>query len=191
LPAPLCWLGKPVGWSANERELVLEAGSGTDWFAGAGWDAEPTLNAPALLCDAAGEYLLSARVDVEFGATFDAGALVLYASADCWAKLAFEYSPQHEPMIVSVVTRDRSDDANAFIVDANSVWLRIASVSSAFAFHASTDGTNWQLVRYFALGEVEPAVGFLAQSPSGEGCTASFAEIALERTRLRDLRNGS
>ena len=57
-----------------------------------------------------------------------------------WAKLCFEYSPQREPMVVSVVTRGLSDDCNSFVVDGATVWLRIARVGSAFAFHASTDG---------------------------------------------------
>jgi uncharacterized protein len=192
LPSPLRWLGQPTDWSAKARTLVLGAGSRSDWFAVPGEDTAPVLNAAALLCDTSGDYLLSARVGVEFRATFDAGALVLYASADRWAKLAFEYSPQQEPTIVSVVTRGRSDDANAFTVETSAVWLRIASLSSAFAFHASTNGSAWRLIRHFSLGEgVEPAAGFLAQSPTGEGCIASFQEIALKRARLHHLRDGS
>jgi regulation of enolase protein 1 (concanavalin A-like superfamily) len=192
LPAPLRWLGQPTDWSAKARTLMLGAGPRSDWFAVPGEDTAPVLNAPALLCDTSGDYLLSARVGVEFHATFDAGALVLYTTADRWAKLAFEFSPEQEPTIVSVVTRGRSDDANAFTVETSPVWLRIASLSSAFAFHASTNGSTWQLIRHFSLGEgVEPAVGFLAQSPTGEGCTASFQEIALKRARLHHLRDGS
>ena len=68
-------------------------------------------------------------------------------------------------MVVSVVTRGVSDDCNSFVVDGTSVWLRIARIGGAFAFHASTDGVGWSFVRYFALATAgEPSVGFAAQS---------------------------
>jgi regulation of enolase protein 1 (concanavalin A-like superfamily) len=76
-------------------------------------------------------------------------------------------------------------------VDGNSVWLRIARLGAAFAFHASTDGSHWSLVRHFALAAGEtPAVGFLAQSPLGDGCRARFDEISFESRRLDDVRSG-
>ena len=140
----------------------------------------------------AGDFQLSARVTVEFASTFDAGVLMLHAGERLWAKLCFEYSPRNEPMVVSVVTDGTSDDANAFVVVGNGVWLRVARLGPAFAFHASLDGERWELVRHFALplGD-EPAVGFEAQSPTGEGCVVRFDEISFRAARLGDLRDGS
>ena len=94
-------------------------------------------------------------------------------------------------MVVSVVTRRVSDDCNHFDVEGNRVWLRIARGGDCFAFHASTDGDVWQLVRYFALND--PAgisVGFEAQSPTGEGCRVSFDEIRYDAGPVTDLRGG-
>jgi regulation of enolase protein 1 (concanavalin A-like superfamily) len=93
-------------------------------------------------------------------------------------------------MVVSVVTRGVSDDCNSWPVDGDSIWLRVARLGRAFAFHASHDGMTWQLVRHFALDAEEPAVGFLAQSPTGQGCAASFASIHYLPQRLADLRSG-
>jgi regulation of enolase protein 1 (concanavalin A-like superfamily) len=94
-------------------------------------------------------------------------------------------------MVVSVVTRDVSDDCNSFVVDGDSVWLRIARLGPALAFHASLDGNRWSLVRHFALGSPsEPSVGFLAQSPTGDGCAATFGRIEYRADRLEDLRSG-
>jgi regulation of enolase protein 1 (concanavalin A-like superfamily) len=150
------------------------------------------LNAPRLLARPTGDFLLSARVTVAFAATFDAGVLLLYSHDRLWAKLCFEYSPLHQPMVVSVVTRGTSDDANAFIVQGKQIWLRIARIGPACAFHASTDGQYWQLIRHFALGEPgDLAVGFLAQSPTGAGCTASFDNLRFVPERLRELRDGT
>ena len=129
---------------------------------------------------------------VDFAATYDAGVLVLYERDDLWAKLCFERSPQGEPMVVSVVTRRVSDDCNSFVVDGASVWLRIARIGTAFAFHASTDGGRWQLVRHFALdGDAEGSVGFLAQSPTGDECAVAFERISYRAETLGDLRSGA
>lgn len=59
------------------------------------------------------------------------------------------------------------------------------------AFHASTDGRTWQLIRVFGLGDTAPEVGFEAQSPTGDGCTVTFEEIRHHPGLLADLRDGS
>ena len=56
---------------------------------------------------------------------------------------------------------------------------------------ASTDGSSWSFVRHFALTADESlSVGFAAQSPTGEGCSVRFEQIAYEAARLADLRSG-
>jgi regulation of enolase protein 1 (concanavalin A-like superfamily) len=104
-------------------------------------------------------------------------------------------------MVVSVVTRGVSDDANAFLVADRSVSLRISRLGHVYAFHASTDATTWQLVRVFTLGDTPadtPAdtvaghrIGFEAQSPTGDGCTVTFDRIGFVAERLQELRDGS
>lgn len=189
---PLRWLVQPDRWHVESSSLELAAGARTDWFVDPSGEREPTLNGPALVGDVGGDYLFSARVRVGFEATFDAGVLMLHADDRTWAKLCFEYSPANEPMVVSVVTRGTSDDANGFGVDGSEVWLRIARMGPAFAFHASTDGREWKLIRHFTLGgDVEPAVGFEAQSPTGAGCEVTFDDIRFAAGRLDDLRDGS
>jgi regulation of enolase protein 1 (concanavalin A-like superfamily) len=192
LPMPLRWLTEPQSWSvADGASLALVAGPRTDRFVDPQLSAEPKLNAPALVGDASGDFQLSARVTVDFAATFDAGVLILHANDRFWAKLCFEYSPQREPTVVSVVTRVVSDDCNSFVVDGSSVWLRIARVGSAYAFHASTDGRGWSFIRHFALeADSEPSFGFAAQSPTGERCAVTFEQIAFQAARLGDLRSG-
>jgi regulation of enolase protein 1 (concanavalin A-like superfamily) len=189
-PSPLAWEPEPVEWRADQGSLAVETGPETDLFVNPG-DGRETLNAPRLLGRVEGDFMLSARVSVAFRSTFDAGVLLLWSSARSWAKLCFELSPQGEPMVVSVVTRGASDDCNSFVVDDGDVRLRIARLGSAYAFHASTDGAVWRLVRHFALEpDVEPRVGFLAQSPLGAGCSVRFDQISFTPDRLDDLRSG-
>ena len=84
------------------------------------------------------------------------------------------------------MTREVSDDCNSFAVDGRQVWLRIARRGPEFAFHASFDGRAWELIRHFAVAKAaNPAVGFLAQSPTGHGCTTTFEEISFLPERLK------
>jgi hypothetical protein len=47
-------------------------------------------------------------------------------------------------------------------------------------------------VRHFALEPgAEPRVGFLAQSPRGDGCSVRFEEISFRLRRLEDIRSGA
>lgn len=190
---PLRWLQEPESWQVPDASsLRMAAGARTDWFVDPQRSSEATMNAPALVGETSGDYLLSARVTVDFASTYDAGVLVLHERDDLWAKLCFESSPQREPMVVSVVTRGVSDDCNSFVVGGASVWLRIARIGAAHAFHASADGERWSLVRHFGLdGTAEASVGFLAQSPTGDGCAVAFERIAYRAERLEDLRSGS
>ena len=203
VPFPLTPEGHPpVAYRIEPPGLVLTAAAGTDLFvdpAGAGQlpDAGRLVGVPPT-----GDFRLVARVSVEFASKYDAGVLVLQAGEQHWAKLCFELSPQLTPMAVTVVTRGTSDDCNSFEVDSDSLWLRMTRSGAAWAFHASNDGSWWRLLRYFSLGAApdltqvqrevsEVRVGFLAQSPAGQGCTATFAEISFLPGAPSDLRDGS
>jgi uncharacterized protein len=108
-----------------------------------------------------------------------------------WAKLCLERAP-HRPTVVSVVTRGDSDDANAWEVDGNSVWLRVALRRREIAFHASGDGMRWALVRHFALDEGVPKrIGFACQAPVGDGCAVRFRDVRFREALLDDIRSGA
>lgn len=192
LPAPLQWLNSPTTFASNHTdELEITAGAQTDWF------FDPTgnvqnHNAPVCMFSPNTQpFTLQARVTVAFAATFDAGVLFVYGDATHWAKLCFEFSPQGQPMIVSVVTRGVSDDCNSVVVPGNTVFLRVYRYENIWAFHYSLDGAYWHFVRYFDLGVQEKVrVGFSAQSPTGQGCAVSFSLVAYHARSLSDLRNG-
>lgn len=190
VPFDLRWHLPPEGWDVAGGTLTVRASAQTDLFIDP--SGEPAVGSAAcLLGSSSGDFLLSARVTVGFTARFDAGALLLYVDDGTWAKLCFEYAPLNVPTVVSVVTRGVSDDCNSYPAESNTTWLRVARRGDAFAFHCSDDGGRWRLVRHFALGPTdEVAVGFLAQSPEGDGCTATFDSIRHRIERLGDLRSG-
>jgi uncharacterized protein len=186
----------PPGCRVRSGVLTLTAGASTDLF------VDPGGVAPGQVPDAgrfaglppAGDFTLAAQVSVEFGSMYDAGVLLVHAAERRWAKLCFEYSPQRRPTAVTVVTKETSDDCNSFEVDGDTLWLRVTRSGAAWAFHASTDGAWWRLLRYFALSAdaAEPVrVGFLAQSPAGAGCAATFDHITFRPGAPVNLRDGS
>jgi uncharacterized protein len=194
LPFPLTPSGSPACQaSVSAGTLTLTSGPKSDLFIDPVGDEATRPDAgrfTGLPGDA--DFSLSARVTVGFASTFDAGVLVLYLSERRWAKLCYEYSPQHKPTAVTVVTHGTSDDSNSFETTGGPLRLRITRSGRAWAFHASDDGAYWRLLRYFTLGEASGArVGFLAQSPLGHGCTAIFDEITFKPGAPADLRDGS
>lgn len=186
-------------WHVDGGALVMTARSGTDRFNDPATGVPGEADAARLVAILEGDFQVSARVSVEFAEQFDAGVLWVAAADDVWAKLCFEYTPQHTPSIVSVVTRGDSDDANAEVLEGGRTWLRVSRIGRAVAFHASHDGAWWRMIRYFSFGAAAGAtsateslrVGFLAQSPMGEGCRVVFDEIRYRAETLTDLRDGS
>lgn len=177
--------------------LAVTAGPRTDRFADpAGADA--VANAPVVAAPA-GRGGLTATVACDGTAQFDAAALYALAGDD-WAKLALERNPAGEQMLVTVVTNGVSDDCNHRVVApagaAATVRLRLTVVGDgSFAAHVE-EGGRWELLRYFGLrrAKAEPDVvrlGLSAQSPLGEGCTATFAALSWSTDVPADLRDGS
>ena len=190
LPFALSWQGEPAECGTGHDSLWIEAGPETDLFVDPETEVE-YLDAPRLVGQVRGDFTLAARVSADLGATFDAGVLLLWAGGGRWAKLCLELSPQGKRTVVSVVTRGVSDDCNSFTIRGDDVWLRLARLGAAFAFHASVDGRNWELIRHFSLeAGTELFVGFLVQSPRGPGCVARFDEISFAPRRLADIRSG-
>ena len=187
---------EPWPWVATATGVSVTGKPHSDLFVnpggeGAG-DASSMMNGVTLLGSLPeGDFTLTARVRVDFRSTFDAGVLLLWADPDHWAKLCFEFSPLAEPMVVSVVTRQLSDDANGCVVAGNEVWLRIARIGRTLAFHSSVDGQVFSFARAFNLGVTPARIGFLAQSPTGEGCAVEFSDVEFSDRRLDDLRDGS
>lgn len=215
---PFTLLPSPeASWTITQvpPAVVASAIPHSDMFIDPGADtqlnAESLTNAATLLgIPPEGDFQFSARVSVDFASTYDAGVLLLWIDERHWGKLCFEFSPAREPMIVSVVTRGVSDDANAFTVEGRTVWLRVSRIDHAFAYHASLDGRSWRMIRFFTLDDTSTdtssfaatataataaataaSIGFEVQSPTGEGCTVTFDDIRFTRDRLGDLRDGS
>lgn len=190
LPYRLTWALEPQSWELEPEGLVMTAGTKTDLFTDP-QGAAPVKNAPYALCEPEGDFVFSAKVTVGFKSQFDAGVLLLYQNETSWAKLCFEFAPQGYPLVVSVVNKGTSDDCNSLFIDENNTYLRVSRIGDAFAFHHSVDGDYWYLVRVFSLqAGIKTSLGLLAQSPTGDACTAIFSKLSFEARTLKDIRSG-
>lgn len=183
----------PCKAEVTDAALTLTSGPSSDLFIdpageeGARPDAGRLTGLPGDL-----DFTLTARVSVGFGSVSDAGVLLLYLSERRWAKLCYELSPRGRPTAVTVVTHSLSDDSRSFETAGGPLWLSMTRSGRAWAFYASEDGSTWQRVRYFSLGESSGArVGFMVQSPEGTGCTAVFDNIVYQSGEVtRSLEQG-
>lgn len=181
IPQPIIWQNAPAIWKIDSRQtLTITAGKQTDWFISPMGDSLRN-NSPRLLFKPASDFVLSAKVNVGFRSQWDAGALVLFDNDSLWAKLCFENTIEKRTAIVSVVTKDVSDDSSSIEMKGPSVYLKVAKAGSAIFFYASQDGQDWKIIRTFSLGKTQNLrVGFSSQSPVGDGVTTIFSGIRYE-----------
>jgi regulation of enolase protein 1 (concanavalin A-like superfamily) len=172
---------------------VISASAETDWFFHPNGQVRLS-NVPSLFIETDAQVIsLKALVTVEFAGSYDAGALFVQTAEDHWAKLAYEFSPQAIPTVVSVVTKGVSDDCDGPRVPAGQVWLRVYVDGNIVNFHFSEDGTFWRFNRTFALprsldGKIK--LGLSAQAPLGNGSRATFRDITLNHDAISNFRNG-
>lgn len=139
------------------------------------------------------DFVFRAKIRPDFKAFYDAGGLFICDTKTRWIKLEFEKTDLGHPSVVSVVTDNKTSDCcnGESFESAKEVHLQIVRKGDHFYLHYSTDGENWKMVRYFKL--IMPRrikVGFVAQSPIGNGCTVLFSHISLSKNTLLDPRKG-
>jgi len=188
LPGPLTWQNAPLAWNIDSKNvLTISSNPKTDWFVDP-FDGTVAKTAPILLFTPGPDYVLSARVTVQFTTKWDAGALMLWGDDHHWAKLSYEFSPDQKPTLVTVVTRGLSDDCNSVSLTGDSVYLRIAKSGNTYVFYFATDEKNWQILRTFSLDTDLPIrAGFESQSPEGSGAIAKFSAITYDPHRISNI----
>jgi regulation of enolase protein 1 (concanavalin A-like superfamily) len=175
----------------GENRLEIKALPKSDYFIDPS-GAKSISNAPFFYTETNKDFILKAKVSRTFISMYDACVLMVMASDSCWVKLCFELTDFGTNAVVSVVTNGVSDDANGVDIEGNTVYMQIAKKGGLFALHYSLNGSDYKMVRYFKLPMKEPfKLGFVAQSPTGEGGTCLFEEIQLSYETVKDLRKGS
>ncbi|HVS96663.1 MAG TPA: DUF1349 domain-containing protein [Puia sp.] len=190
LPRPLFWENSPLAFTAAGGSFTIEAGPKTDMFR----DPNVTYNtdnAPKLLFVADSNFVLTAAIHHDFVSKWDGGAIVLKADSLNWIKFCFEKDYTGQRRVVSVVTKDISDDCNSAAVAGNTVHYKIAKAGNVITLYFSKGGRHWFLIRHLTFDGIGPLkLGFLAQSPTGGHCTVTFSDIHYSTRKIADPYTG-
>lgn len=190
IPRPLSWTNKPLNYKINLKSIFIEAGGKTDMFR----DPNVTYNtdnAPRLSFTSDPNFVLTAEIHHDFISKWDGGAIVLEADKMNWIKFCFEkdYTGMHR--VVSVVTKDVSDDCNSVAINGNQVFYKIAKANNVITLYYSVDGKNWFLIRHLQFNTTKPIkLGFMAQSPTGKNCDVTFSNIIYSTKKIKDPYTG-
>ncbi|MEI2395264.1 DUF1349 domain-containing protein [Paenibacillus phytohabitans] len=181
----------------EDDAIILEATANSDFFCNNGAIAEEGLtpesltNAPFFYTEVSGDFVLRVKVSHDFRDTYDSSSIMVMQDLTVWAKACFELTDFDTHAVVSVVTNQTSDDANGCNINGNEVWLQAARSGNAFAFHYSTDGVRFDMMRFFNLPVGETIkVGLLAQAPTGEGGERIYRNFTLENRTVKNIRAG-
>lgn len=190
IPHPLRWENQPLHYRIQNNELTVVAGEKTDMFR----DPNVTYNtdnAPKLLFQADDDFVLTAAIEHAFTNKWDGGALVLKSDSINWVKFCFEKDYTGAHRVVSVVTKNVSDDTNSIEIKSTKAYFKMAKAGNVITLYCSADGKTWLLVRHLQF-DAKPGfhVGFLAQSPTGTKCEVSFSEIRYEKKKIKDPYTG-
>lgn len=175
------------------EKIEITSGIETDYFIESGTPPYEKANAPLLLTvvDNTQPFTFSFKTTPDHLVKYDAGMAFIYADAKNWLKFAFEADERMNKRLVTVNTRNLSDDNNHDAVKAASVYMKISSDTKVIGFYYSIDGKEWQLVRVLKNDFPEQIkLGIGAQSPVGKGNKAVFEEVRLTGESVKDFRMG-
>jgi len=186
IPYGMFWENKAEKFSATNNEMIMIAGEKTDMFR----DPNVTYNtdnAPKLLFRPDNDFILIASIEHSFSSKWDGGAIVLKQDSLNWIKFCFEKDYTGAKRVVSVVTKNISDDCNSVEIKTNKVYYKLAKADNVITLYYSLDGNKWFLIRHLQFDtDKNLTLGFLAQSPTGKKCEVKFSNISYRAKRIKD-----
>lgn len=190
IPHKLFWENKPSSFYKTQNGFSIIAGEKTDMFR----DPNVTYNtdnAPKLMFRPDNDFVLTATIEHNFSTKWDGGAIVLKADSLNWIKFCFEKDYKGKRRVVTVVTKNISDDCNSAEISSNKVFYKIAKADNVITLYYSLDGKQWMLVRHLQFDTPNGfEAGFLAQSPLGKKCTVKFSNISYQAKKIKDPYTG-
>lgn len=175
------------------NKIEISAGAETDFFIEPGLPPYEKANAPLLLktVDNTKPFTFSFKTTPVHKVKYDAGMAFIYIDDKHWLKFAFEADERMNKRLVTVKTKDFSDDNNHDAIKSPSVFMKISSDTKVVGFYYSIDGKSWQLVRVFKNEYPSTIkIGIGSQSPAGKGNKSVFENFKFSETSVKDFRMG-
>jgi regulation of enolase protein 1 (concanavalin A-like superfamily) len=187
----LRWLNEPKSFKLEQNSLTVVAEKGTDFFNNPE-DGSIISTAPLLFKQIAGDFVAKALVRPDFSSMWNAVAIMVHIDSTHWIKFAFENSDATGQSVVSVVTKDLSDDANGVILaEQDMLWLKLIRKGNIYSMLWSQDDKTYKMARLTAMPSVDSLkIGIEAQCPVGESATHEIRYFNVEKKTVEDLRKG-
>ena len=186
IPYGMFWENRAQKFSSANNGMVMVAGEKTDMFR----DPNVTYNtdnAPKLLFHPDNDFVLTASIEHSFASKWDGGAIVLKQDSLNWIKFCFEKDYTGAKRVVSVVTKNISDDCNSVEITTNKVFYKMAKADNVITLYYSLEGKKWFLIRHLQFDTDKGfTLGFLAQSPTGKRCEVKFSGISYQAKKIKD-----
>jgi regulation of enolase protein 1 (concanavalin A-like superfamily) len=186
IPYGMFWENKTEQFSVKNNGMIMVAGEKTDMFR----DPNVTYNtdnAPKLLFRPDHDFVLITSIEHSFSSKWDGGAIVLKQDSLNWIKFCFEKDYTGARRVVSVVTKNISDDCNSVELKTNKVYYKLAKADDVITLYYSPDGKKWFLIRHLQFEtDNNFTLGFLAQSPTGKKCEVKFSDISYKAHKIKD-----
>ena len=185
------WLNEPKSFQIENGTLKVVAKKETDFFNNPE-DMKKVSTAPLLFKEINGDFVAKALVRPDFTSLWNAVALMVHIDNDNWIKFAFENSDATGKSIVSVVTKNVSDDANGVILnDQDQIWLKLVRKGNIFSMLWSINGRDFKMARLSAMPKIDSVkIGIEFQSPVGESAAHRIEYFKIEKITVQDLRKG-
>lgn len=185
------WMNQPEVFLVSDQSIEIIAPEGSDFFNNPE-DLSVTGTAPFLYKEVEGDFVAVAHLEPDFTDQWNAMALMVHIDSMNWIKFAFENSDATGPGIVSVVTRDVSDDANGAVLnEAPTIWLKLIRKNNLYSMLWSGGGKNYQMARLSAMKNVTSVkVGLEVQSPVGKPAKHLCQYFSIYHKTVEDLRKG-
>jgi len=185
------WMNPPSRFDFDNGEVTVVAEKETDFFNNPE-DGKKTATAHYLYQDISGDFVSSALVRPDFSSQWNAISLMVHIDNDHWIKFAFENSDATGKSIVTVVTKELSDDANGVILEEHkAVWLKIAKRDNIYSMLWSADGKEYKMARLTTLPEADSVkIGVEFQCPVGNKAEHLLEYFKIEQKTVTELRKG-
>lgn len=187
----LKWLNQPKSFTIKNNSLTVVVEKGSDFFNNPE-DSTITSTAPVLYKQVSGDFVAKALVRPDFSSMWNAAAIMVHIDSNNWIKFAFENSDATGQSIVTVVTKNVSDDANGVILtNHEKVWLKLVRKGNIYSMLWSLDDKDYKMARLTAMPPVDPIkIGVEAQCPVGKSATHEILYFEVEKKTVADLRKG-
>ncbi|NLR62844.1 DUF1349 domain-containing protein [Chitinophaga varians] len=190
IPYPCSWINTPQSFNVAADSLSITAAQGSDFYNYPGGNYN-IATAPILAFKPDENFVLTAKIKVDFKKTYDGGAIYVMVDSTQYIKFLFENSHYGKLAVCSGVTNTYTDDSNNAVTGKNEVYFRLAKSGNMFGLFYSLEGKNWEAVRLVNFVPKAPIkIGFSSQSPLGDNCTSTFSEIVYTPGVFKDAKTG-